>query len=1308
MEGPIDGYVSLGRRVVHTPPVSPRRIPAQSKKPVRAVAYRNGMMPSYSYKAVNVEPDHIIRAAEIPNDPFFDLLWGMRNVGQDTDPSNGVDLGLPGADIRAEQAWNLWTGDPTFRIALIDSGIDYEHPDLKANIWTNPGEIPGNGIDDDRNGWVDDVHGYNFVDDTFDPMDDNGHGTHVGGTLGAVGNNGIGVAGVNWRCRIVALKILDQAGEGNLCDAIEAMDYVVANGIRVSNNSWGTGEFSQGLSDVIEESQAVGHLFVAAVGNLFGLNLDHFPIFPAAFDLPNIISVGAINARDQLSLFSNIGPKSVDLGAPGSFILSAGPAATYFFSSGTSMAAPHVTGVAALLMSRLPDLSWEDAKNRIMRTTRPLETLRERTVTGGIVNAVAAVGDCNLNGIFDEQDIASGSSPDCDANGLPDECEPDCDGNGINDDCDLIALTHADCNANGVPDVCDLAAGVSADCNETAVPDSCELATGFSQDLNQTGVPDECETCETVMDCDDGNPCTDELCTDLLCFSSFNENACDDGNDCTENDQCSAGLCAGRLRPTPECAPLFSIRATRINDVPLAGDRVDTVTVTRGDQVTAEVYVEQWHPERLIGYNARIAPASFTSGSTGSILPLVEPNRNAGAFIDQNRADFLFFNRPAITLMFNDTLNFYQYLSVALFEDDCASDANQPAYLGTLIVNVSETATGTFSLCLNENSNDASFLLDCPDGFHLPPSRFECLRIHVPLDEDDCAGGEDCNSNGLWDICDINAGTSKDCNRNDVPDACDLNDQTSLDCNGNGLPDECDIAGPTSRDCDRNGVPDECQPDCNQNDIADSCDIRSRNSADCNENGVPDECDIASGDSDDCDGQGNGIPDDCEADCNGNGVADSCDLSTGHSRDEDENTVPDECQRTRHVPSDFPTIQRAIDEANPGDLILLADGIYAGEGNKDLEFNGKILTVRSANGPSACIVDAEDAVGFRFRFGVTATTRLEGLTIRNGIVGIVVDGGASPIIRRCVLTDHEFYGIGAAPGSPTIEQCTITGCGGRGILLLWNSPATISRCVIVRNKGGGIFGRTSDTTIDSCLIANNAADSPGGGIRFFESNLVIRNSTIVGNAAPFNPAIETTEGNFRLTNSIVWGNISTFLRAYCEEPDCFPPAISLTRNASAEFFYNDIERGRSAVDDDDTPKLFWGPNNINLDPRFVLPCFEEECFELPTTNYRLTPDSPCIDASISGLNLVDRKLDLDGHPRTLCGLTDLGAYEYGLGDFDCDRIVDLLDIVRVGACLTGPDGGFYDDGCEAFDSEFDGDIDLQDLSVLFTIPLPLP
>src|SRR6185295_16972642 len=266
-----------------------------------------------------VEPNYKVHALVVPNDPGFSQLYGLHNTGQTG--------GAPDADIDAPEAWDLFSGDPDLRVGVVDTGVDYDHPDLAANIWTNPGEIPGNGVDDDGNGYVDDVHGYDFANDDPDPMDDNGHGTHVSGTIAAVGDNGIGVVGVNWRAKIVAVKFLDQDGEGDVAGAVSAIQYLAANRIRLSNHSWG-GPMSEAIFEAIVAAGATGHLCVAAAGNS-GLSNDEAPEYPASFDTPYVVSVAASTSTDQLAHFSNYGLRSVDLAAPGVDVTSTLPNGAY-------------------------------------------------------------------------------------------------------------------------------------------------------------------------------------------------------------------------------------------------------------------------------------------------------------------------------------------------------------------------------------------------------------------------------------------------------------------------------------------------------------------------------------------------------------------------------------------------------------------------------------------------------------------------------------------------------------------------------------------------------------------------------------------------------------------------------------------------------------------------------------------------------------------------------------------------------------------------------------------------------------------
>ena len=329
-----------------------------------------------------VEPNYILHATTIPNDSAFSKQWNMQNTGQLG--------GTQGADIDATAVWNYTQGSTSVLIGIIDSGIDYLHPDLAANIWTNPGEIAGNGIDDDNNGYIDDVNGYNFANNTGDPMDDFYHGTYVAGVVAGVGNNGKGVAGVSWRSKLVALKFIDASGSGSLGAAIAAIDYANAMNIPITNNSWGGGGFSQSLKDAIDATNSAGHLFVAAAGNDTD-NVDATPFYPACYTSTNIISVAATSRVDDIAHFSNYGATSVDLGAPGLDVYStswdADSGHTYLTSSGTSIAAPHVAGVAALLWSYKPSLTVAQVKSYILQGTDPVVALTGKTVTGGRLNA---------------------------------------------------------------------------------------------------------------------------------------------------------------------------------------------------------------------------------------------------------------------------------------------------------------------------------------------------------------------------------------------------------------------------------------------------------------------------------------------------------------------------------------------------------------------------------------------------------------------------------------------------------------------------------------------------------------------------------------------------------------------------------------------------------------------------------------------------------------------------------------------------------------------------------------------------------
>ena len=345
-----------------------------------------------SHQAIEyVEPDYRVSIASIPNDPRFEDLWGLNNEGQ---TGGTVD-----ADIDAPEAWSISTGSRDIVVGVIDTGVDYSHPDLAANAWVNSGEIAGDGIDNDGNGYIDDVHGINAITDAGDPMDDEGHGTHVSGTIGASGNNGVGIVGVNHDVSIAGCKFLAADGTGSTSGAIKCIDYMVGlknSGVnlRVLNNSWGGGGYSQALADAITASEQADILFVAAAGN-DAVDNDVNPHYPSNYENDNVLSIASTDSRDNMSGFSQWGLTSVDMGAPGSAILSTIPGGGYASYSGTSMATPHVAGAAALVLSVNPDLTSLELKELLMSSGDANAALNGKTVAGTRLNVNQAVIDAD-------------------------------------------------------------------------------------------------------------------------------------------------------------------------------------------------------------------------------------------------------------------------------------------------------------------------------------------------------------------------------------------------------------------------------------------------------------------------------------------------------------------------------------------------------------------------------------------------------------------------------------------------------------------------------------------------------------------------------------------------------------------------------------------------------------------------------------------------------------------------------------------------------------------------------------------------
>ena len=322
-----------------------------------------------------------------PVDPRFGELWGLENTGE-----NDRGNALAGEDINALQAWPLTMGSSAIKIAVIDTGIDYHHNDLHANLWVNEDELNGTpGVDDDGNGVIDDIYGARFIGGVAsgDPMDGNGHGTHCAGTIGAV-HNEIGVAGVMKDVEMVAVKFLSDSGSGSLDDALSAINYALDLEVDIMSNSWGGGGFSQALFDAISAANEAGIVFVAAAGNSSSNN-DVRPMYPATYQVDNVISVAAHHSGGALASFSCFGPNTVHVAAPGQNILSTVQNNGYRSFSGTSMATPHVAGVVGLLLSTEPELSPLEIRDRLIRTSVESDFLASRIVSGGRVDAYRAL-----------------------------------------------------------------------------------------------------------------------------------------------------------------------------------------------------------------------------------------------------------------------------------------------------------------------------------------------------------------------------------------------------------------------------------------------------------------------------------------------------------------------------------------------------------------------------------------------------------------------------------------------------------------------------------------------------------------------------------------------------------------------------------------------------------------------------------------------------------------------------------------------------------------------------------------------------
>jgi thermitase len=356
-----------------------------------AIVAEYSRLPEVEYAEPNFEIS--LDAAEgplvpvLPHDPQFSDQWALANSGQ-----RG---GKQGADISATLAWAITTGSDKVVVAVLDSGVDYTHEDLAGNMWVRPASMEP--YQDNELGTIDDVNGFNAIDVASDPMDENGHGTHCAGIIGAEGENDLGIAGVNWKVKIMPLKFMNAGGFGTTKDAVEAINYVIDRkkagvNVRIISASWGSTQKSRALEEVIRKAYENDILFVAAAGNAT-TNNDRNPHYPSSYNVPNVVSVAALDRNDQLASFSNYGLKSVAVAAPGVDILSTWLGNQYEEKSGTSMATPVVSGVAALILAEHPRMSVDELKKKLLASSDPIVALKGKTVTGGRINAAKALAN---------------------------------------------------------------------------------------------------------------------------------------------------------------------------------------------------------------------------------------------------------------------------------------------------------------------------------------------------------------------------------------------------------------------------------------------------------------------------------------------------------------------------------------------------------------------------------------------------------------------------------------------------------------------------------------------------------------------------------------------------------------------------------------------------------------------------------------------------------------------------------------------------------------------------------------------------
>lgn len=421
-----------------------------------------------------VEPNYLVEGSELtPNDQRYYEQWALTNTGQSG--------GQPGSDIQAPAAWDTTTGSPATVVAILDSGVDFSHADLQNNRWTNTAEQL-NGEDDNHNGLIDDINGWDFVAGDNDATDEHGHGTLMAGAIAAEGNNWTGTSGVMWRASLMSLRVLNNAGTGDVAAAVEAIDYAAANGAQIINCSWGTAGQSTFLREAIERAGQRGVMVVTSAGN-GGSDLASSPQYPAAYGLPNLIAVASTDHNDQLTSWSNYGSTQVTVAAPGTDILTTAMGGGYNTATGTSVSAALVTGVVGLIRTARPWLGPAETKAAVIEGARQVPSLSGKVSSGGVVSARGALDSLPDSDPTPTPTPISGDGDSTPGEPAPDGL-PDLDANRNVEPVDPVAPTQL--TANTLP-VCGADCGGSIPPAGTTNPQDTDFSTERMDPLNEVG-----------------------------------------------------------------------------------------------------------------------------------------------------------------------------------------------------------------------------------------------------------------------------------------------------------------------------------------------------------------------------------------------------------------------------------------------------------------------------------------------------------------------------------------------------------------------------------------------------------------------------------------------------------------------------------------------------------------------------------------------------------------------------------------------------------------------------------------------------